>query len=79
MSSECDLKALKRVVKICGFVNRMMRDGKEEDFRLLKGAGEEKESFADKESQVIVEELEANVEPKEELSSSVEEEPITPA
>ena len=77
MSSDCDLKALKRVVKICSFVKRMMRDGKEIDFRLMNGAGEEKESFADKESQVIVAELEANVEPAEELS--VEEQPISPA
>jgi hypothetical protein len=46
-SSDCDLKALKRVVKICSFVNRMMRDGKDTDFRLLKGAGEEKESVAE--------------------------------
>jgi len=79
ISSDCDLKALKRVVKVCSFFNRMIRDGKETDFRLLQGAGEEKESLEERAIQVDVAELEMNVEPIEEEEIPEEEKPVSPA
>lgn len=79
ISSDCDLKALKRVVRICSFVNRMMRDGKAMDFRLLQGVGEEKGSLAERAIQVDVKELQMNVEPVEKEEELEEEKPFSPA
>ena len=71
---------LKRVIKVCLYVNRMMRDGKEDDFLMKQVKGGEvvstpAKSYKEVDIQVDAEELQKNV-PTEPSASSESEEVV---